>query len=120
MLHKSILLLLVLALAACTTKQTLSADLPVVSFQSDIQPIMSANCAVGSRCHSGSGGHLESLLTYTGVMRYVTAGDAHGSPLYSTVRLYYGNVMPPSPNPHLSDDQIAKIYVWINQGAQNN
>lgn len=80
---------------------------------------MSANCAVGSRCHSG-GGHLESLLTYEGVLRYVQSGDPHASRLYTAIRAYTINVMPPAPSPHLTDEQMTKIYVWISQGAQNN
>jgi uncharacterized membrane protein len=111
--------LFLLLMGACATKQTLSADLPTLSFLSDIQPILSANCSVGSRCHSGNG-HLASLDTYDGAIRYVQAGDPHASRLYTTTRDYLGNVMPPSPNTRLTDEQMTKIYVWISQGAPNN
>lgn len=106
---------------ACTvTPVDPTADLPTISYSTDISPIISANCA-SSGCHDGNG-ELGSLQTYDELIRYtdVQAGKPHNSNLYNIIRLYIGNVMPPKPNNHLTDEQIATIYVWILQGAKNN
>lgn len=123
---RSVRLLLTVSLltgmTACTVQQVdPTADIPIISYQSDISLIMSTQCAV-SGCHDGSSGELGSLLTYDDVMRYggVEPGKPHNSRLYNTIRRYVGNVMPPAPNQPLSDEQIAAIYVWILQGAHNN
>lgn len=110
-------------MSSCITQQVdPTADLPTISYQTDISPIISSNCAsVG--CHvGGSGGELFPLTTYDEVVRYcgVKAGKPHDSQLYNIIRLYTGGAMPPSPNDPLSDEQIASIYVWILQGANNN
>jgi hypothetical protein len=110
-----------LGLSFCTTKVDPTADIPVVSFNTDVLPVLSANCAL-SGCHNGGNGELGSLLSYNDVISYghVKAGDAHGSNLYKVCNLYVGNVMPPKPSDPLSDEQIGLIYVWILQGAKDN
>lgn len=110
-------------LSSCITQQVdPTADLPNISYQTDISPIISANCAY-SGCHDGGGNELFSLATYDELIRHsgVKAGKPHDSRLYDVIRQYTGeSAMPPSPNEPLSDEQIATIYVWILQGAKNN
>ena len=111
-------------LAACTTQQVdPTADIPTQSYQTDVAPIISANCALASGCHGAGSGEQAPLLTYTDLMQYcdVKAGKPHDSKLYRVIRQLSGeSAMPPKPNASLSDEQIAIIYVWILQGARNN
>ena len=112
---------LVLGASACVQQVDPSADIPVVSFKSDIAPMMSANCA-STGCHTG-GGRLFSLQTYDEVIKNgdVQPGKPHSSALYNVVRKYTGeSAMPPKPNERLTDEQIGLIYVWILQGAKDN
>lgn len=113
--------LFIAGLSACTVQPVdPTADLPVLSYQTDISPIISANCA-SSGCHDGNG-DLGNLQTYDNLMSFcdVQPGKPHSSNLYKIIRSYTGNVMPPKPNSQLTDEQIATIYVWILQGAKNN
>ncbi|MBL0103661.1 MAG: hypothetical protein IPP51_07855 [Bacteroidetes bacterium] len=117
--------MLAMAFTSCRHKTDLSS-LKQVSFANDIQPIIASNCAM-SGCHStgSSGGEHElfPLTTYEEVIDegHVKAGDAHGSKFYQVISNHtLEDVMPPSPYPPLSDDQIKLIYLWIEQGAQNN
>lgn len=116
--------MLAMAFTSCRHKTDLSS-LKQVSFANDIQPIIASNCAM-SGCHSSSGGGEDEvfpLTTYDEVINEggVNAGDAHGSKFYQVISNHtLENVMPPSPNPPLLDDQIKLIYLWIEQGAQNN
>lgn len=121
-MKKLLLLLVVVFFAACTVEPVdPSADIPVQSYQSDISPIISANCALAG-CH-GANDREFPLLTYDDVIHYceVRASKPHDSKLYEVIRLLGGeSAMPPKPNPPLTDKQIGAIYVWILQGAQNN
>ncbi len=107
------------------------------SFNKDVKPIISANCL---ECHDGKGeGSEESgliLITYDDLMQgtkfgqVVVPGDSESSTLYRLV----GHKADPKIQmpPHhkdtvaskrmapLSDDQIAVIKTWIDQGAKNN
>ena len=108
-----------------------------VSFKQDVQPIVSSSCL---ECHDGKGeGSEESgliLITYDDLMQgtkfgqVVVPGDSESSTLYRLV----GHKADPKIQmpPHhkdtvaskrmapLSDDQIAVIKIWIDQGAKNN
>ncbi|TNE49104.1 MAG: hypothetical protein EP344_18405 [Bacteroidetes bacterium] len=111
-----------LAWSACTTQVDPTADLPVISYQTDISPIISANCALDSGCHGGNSEEI-LLLTYDELINNcgVAAGKPHQSDLYKVIRLYTGEkAMPPKPNAPLTDEQIGMIYLWILQGAQDN
>lgn len=111
---------IILTSISCLHKADLSS-LKEVSFASDIQPILAANCTQ-SNCHN-VGGREFSLVTYNDVMSggEIKAGDAHGSNLYQTISNHgFAETMPPSPLPPLSTDQIKLIYLWIEQGAKNN
>ncbi|GEM_PF-389433 len=87
-------------------------------FQSLILPIITSNCTM-SGCHSaGSNGDAEDLTTYSRIMRYVRAGSASQSRLYTSITGTGEDRMPKS-RPPLSPDQIALIARWINDGAKN-
>lgn len=123
MLKKYILLStisLLLLFNSCRHDTDLSV-LKVISFNTEIQPIIAGNCTQ-SGCHNSQGGEVFSLVTYDEVMAGgVKAGDAHGSKFYNVISNHtLQNIMPPSPLPSLSNDQIKLIYIWIEQGAKNN
>lgn len=109
---------------SCGHKTDLTG-LKEISFTNDIQPVISANCAQ-SGCHSnnsGGGRELFSLTNYNDVINNaeVRPGNAKGSKLYEVIsNQLFVEIMPPSPNPPLTDDQIKLIYLWIEQGAKNN
>jgi len=109
---------LTLTLAACGDK--------TVTYQSDIKPIIDANCA---SCHvPGGPGYEKSGLrmdTYEGLMKGTKFGAVviPGSSVSSTLyRLVAGEADPSIRMPHgkasLPDEQIKKIATWIDQGAQ--
>jgi hypothetical protein len=82
------------------------------SFQSDIQPIFTANCIT---CHGGvqapnlSDGKSYSALSKGGFVK--TPGE--------TSRLYL-QMTSSSHAPRSSDSDKQKVLYWINQGALNN
>jgi uncharacterized membrane protein len=107
------------------------------SFNKDVKPIINASCL---ECHDGKGEGTEEsgliLITYDDLMQgtkfgqVVVPGDSESSTLYRLV----GHKADPKIQmpPHhkdtlasrrmtpLSDDQIAVIKTWIDQGAKNN
>jgi len=86
-------------------------DVPTeVLFQADIQPIF-AKC---TGCHSGNQApDLSESNTYSSLVpAYVIANNALGSPLY--IKLNDGH------QGGISNENLALIKVWINQGAKNN
>lgn len=111
-------LFLLLGASACTTSIVpADPDIPVVSYQTDISPIIAANCALADGCHDGNS-DLAPLLTHSDLLRYVKPGDPYNSSLYTVIRSYTSDqAMPPKPSDPLTDKQIAQIYVWILQGA---
>lgn len=114
-------LLLLWGMAACVQQVDPSVDIPAMSYQSDIAPIINGNCAIPG-CHA-TGDEEFPLETYDDVIHYcdVQAGKPHSSRLYKVIRKYIGgSAMPPKPNAPLTDEQIAMIYVWILQGAKDN
>jgi hypothetical protein len=110
---------------------------PVVSFSSDVQPILEKHCI---ECHDSSGEGVVtsgfSVLDYDSVLKGTKFGQVivPGSSISSTLYLVVAHKtateiqMPPhhilawadgrgSP---LSDDEIEIIQTWIEQGAQDN
>ncbi len=101
-----------------------TTNVPEVKFSTTVQGILSANCNF-SGCHGDGGGGNEeetfSLVGYDDVIENgkVKAGDAHSSDLYKVIS-GHGKKMPPDPRSPLSDDDVKRIFVWIEQGAKNN
>ncbi|GEM_PF-5266901 len=101
-----------------------------VEFETDVQPIFDNNCAL-SGCHVA--GHSTGLdLTignsYWNLVNIPATGypdfrvkpyDPDNSVLYNKIANTgkSGDIMPPSPSPALSSNEIQKIYDWIVQGA---
>ena len=84
-------------------------------FQRDILPIFHSNCAM-AKCHDAithEDGY--TLLTYSGVMKGIKAGNTTQSKLY---RVINQNEMPP--DWRLPDSLKTRIRTWITQGALNN
>ena len=125
-LKSAFFLVFISTMTACIHKTDLSS-IKAVSFSGDIQPILAGNCSM-SGCHSddhgsGSGGHeLFPLSTYSEVMDHgeIKSGNARSSKLYRVVTNREGGIMPPSPRPILTEDQMKQIYLWIEQGAKDN
>lgn len=107
----------------CTTlllscrHDTINDNLPKVTYVIDIAPIIKSGCAQ-SGCHSGDG-ELFSLESYENVQRRVKPGDARGSKLYRVMTNRSATVMPPPPA-IITDEQVTKIYLWIESGAKND
>ena len=99
-----------------------------VSYAKEVQPILTKNC---SECHApGQQGFTASGLDTTSheaLMKggkygaLIKPGDAFTSALNMLVE---GRVDPSIHMPHgrkkLSDDEIAVLKVWVNEGAKNN
>jgi mono/diheme cytochrome c family protein len=114
--------LALLVLAAC------ESGAPMVSFKSQVKPILDANCL---ECHTTNGpGTLASgldMTSYETLMKgtkygpVIVEGNAESSTFY---RLIAGKVDPSIRMPHgkekIADDNIALIENWIQQGAKNN
>lgn len=93
--------------------QTVTED--TLCFQRDILPIFHSNCAM-AKCHDAithEDGY--TLLTYSGVMKGIKAGNTTQSKLY---RVINQNEMPP--DWRLPDSLKTRIRTWITQGALNN
>ena len=90
-----------------------------VSFALDIAPILVDNC---QRCHmiNGPRGNF-SMANFNRLLRggdsgvVIKPGDANSSHIVQRLRGEGVDVMPP--NKKLSDELIAKVVTWINEGA---
>ena len=99
-----------------------TTNVPEIKFSTTVQAILSANCNF-SGCHN-DGGQDEgtfSLVGYDDVIKNgkIKSGNAHSSDLYKVIS-GHGKQMPPDPRLPLLDDDIKRIYVWIEQGAKDN
>lgn len=88
-----------------------------MSFSADVQPVIQTTCATRS-CHSAQGEEF-SLENYADIMDKVQVGNARSSELYRVITHRSFTVMPPAPAT-IADEDVTKIYYWIEQGAQNN
>lgn len=115
-----IFLFIFTAIASCTTEPNLE-NVPVISFSSQVQPLLSANCNF-SGCHGANPQGPGSFQTYDQVMGSIKAGNAHGSKLYQSItrRGFVEERMPPSGYQEVSPENAKLIYWWIEQGAKNN
>ncbi len=92
-------------------------DLPEnISFSTDVQPIFTTNCIT---CHTSSlNPDLRAGYAYNSLVPdYVTAGDPENSKLFQSLP---GIGHPLNVGFELSDEDVAIIYAWIDQGAENN
>lgn len=119
--HTVLFFAALITLAACQKEVLPTAELPPISFNQKIMPIIAANCTAAG-CHGQERPEEFSLLSYESVMEHgdVVAQSPASSSLYRIIKTPGWDVMPPDPNPPLSDQQIALVYLWILQGAKNN
>ena len=98
-----------------------ACDPETVYFENDVLPIIASNCAI-SGCHgNGSAQDDVELSDFSGIMEIIKAGDAFDSEIYEVITEDDpDDIMPPPPNNPLTEEQIATIVNWINQGANNN
>lgn len=99
-------------------------EAPKIDFEKDIKPILEYNCIT---CHNP--GSKKSSLHLTSLKEALTTGESppalqpgkpEKSPLYSLMNLPADDddVMPPKKNGGpLPQDEIAKVKIWIEQGA---
>ena len=116
----SILLILMSAFTLNSCKHEVDlTGVPEISFSNDIQLILSGNCSMPA-CHGTDAASEFPLVTYQNVMNEgdVKAGDANASELYQVLLRTGDERMPPT-GP-LTDIQIKKIFIWIEQGAKDN
>ncbi len=86
-----------------------------VCFDSQVMPIIYANCTE-SGCHdSKTKADGYDFTTYTGIMKGVSAGNSKNSKIYSEMS---SGKMPESPR-KMAASQIALIKQWIDEGAKN-
>jgi hypothetical protein len=91
-----------------------------VYFVNEILPIISSNCAMAG-CHDAITRKEGVELTgYNSIRKEVSPGNSSNSKLYEVLIKHGNERMPPSPKPPLSQEQITKIRVWIDQGARYN
>ena len=100
-----------------------------VSFSQDVLPILTTTCGSGA-CHIDQHASGVNLSSYQAVMdsegqqygeHVVVPEDAESSPLIDKLMPspQVGARMPPDRSP-LSEEQIAFIRAWINEGALDN
>ncbi len=89
-----------------TTSTTSTADCVTISYKTDIEPIMSANCTSCHNSNQASGG--VNLSTYANVSKYAS----------SSLNAMNNGSMPPSGK--LASGTIQKLNCWISQGKLNN
>ncbi len=105
-----------------TTLITSNCDPDTVYFENDIYPILISNCAI-SGCHDAET-HEEgiNLSTYAKVMssHIMKPSDPYDSEFYDVVTETGDDLMPPPPMASLTDEEIALIILWQEQGALDN
>jgi hypothetical protein len=97
-----------------------------LSFVSDIQPILTTNCAI-SGCHSGATPqgnlNLEASKAYATLSKkgsgYIDVSDPKGSVFYSSI-VSISAPMPPNGMQALSACDLKRIETWMSEGAKDN
>ncbi|MES2704195.1 MAG: c-type cytochrome domain-containing protein [Bacteroidota bacterium] len=91
-----------------------------ICFERDILPIFIAGCSKPG-CHDAAS-HQDgyTLTNYTSIMKGIKPGNAWDSDIYEAITEDKEEKrMPQPPNPRLTNEQIALIARWINEGAKN-
>ena len=96
-----------------------------MSFSADIQPIFTANCSLGG-CHDGDNydPDLRAGFSYTAMMNItgcINTATPESSDLYVRINAQAGDpgFMPDGGN-RLTQADINKVLLWIQQGALDN
>lgn len=98
-----------------------ACDPNLTYFANDVMPIIASNCAI-TGCHGGgSAQDGVNLSTYEGILDIINLNDPIDSELIKVITDDDpDDIMPPPPNNSLTQEQIATLLDWINQGAPNN
>lgn len=97
-------------------------DSSIIYFEKDVLPILASSCAI-TGCHNNitkeEGFDFTNYVTT--VSKGVKAGNASESKIHKVLVTNQNedDFMPPQPMQPLTDNQIAIIYDWIEQGAKN-
>ena len=124
--------MLLWVLAACVTTpilpdslltQNVEDEVPcpegIVSFKYEVLPLVVSSCAFEG-CHDAISREEGIVLdSYENIMKEVKPGDPNDSELYEYLLESGDDIMPPRPYEPLSDENIALIKRWIEQGAKN-
>jgi uncharacterized membrane protein len=104
-----------LLFSSCKHETPDAGSFDTVCFETEILPVFQNSCAT-SGCHSSSG-HTEgfSLDTYASIVKHLTPFDGNSSKIYRAIT-GKPELMPPGNA--LSKDLRTKIWLWIEQGAQ--
>lgn len=105
-------------LGSCTHSTDVAGTVKPVCFEKEVLPIFLTNCAI-SGCHDLSGEERPALTDYNSIVREVKPASLNDSRIYKVITKTWGEIMPPSPNPPLTQEQRTIIAVWIQQGANN-
>ncbi len=103
-----------------TPSQSQACSADTVYFATEILPMINSNCAT-TGCHDAlTRKEGVELTSYTKIMGYVKPFNPGNSKLYKECIKSGGERMPPPPMPALTQAQLSKMIIWINQGALNN
>jgi hypothetical protein len=84
----------------------------VISFASDVKPIIEQKCAI-SGCHNGDNGPDINWNVFANFKN-------HGAEVQDRITRPQGTAGHMPAIGSLTDEQIQTIYCWVAQGAQNN
>lgn len=101
---------------------TSNCDPDSVYFENDVFPILISNCAI-SGCHDAITQEEDiNLSSYTQVMAsgIMKPSDPYDSEFFDLVTETGEDRMPPPPQSPLTDEEIALIILWQEQGALDN
>ena len=116
--HIMVLLILIAAIEGFSSCEKYSYAPPAIDpntiwhFQTDIQPIFSANCIV---CH----GSIQTPTLADGKSYLALTKGGYVNPPAATSRLYL-QMTSSSHSPRSTDADKLKVLYWITQGALNN
>ena len=86
-----------------------------IYFDTEVLPVILNNCTA-SGCHYGNG-DVFPLTTYDEIAKNVTKNNPTSSRLYQAIT---SSISTMPPNKPLNAQQRTIIYLWIDQGAENN
>ncbi len=107
--------ILAICFTACKHDTPDISGFDTICFETEILPVFQNSCAT-SGCHnSGSREEAFPLDSYSAIVKHVTPFDGNSSKVY---RVITGKPILMPPNHALSKDLRTKIWLWIEQGAQ--
>ncbi len=111
----------VILFASCKNKTDYNS-LRTISYKTEIEPIIMANCTA-SGCHGTVNKKEFTISDYESLIKEckVNSTTPSSTDLFNVITKTSGDeMMPPAKYSRLSDAQIQLITVWIGQGYKNN